>query len=291
MIKKAIILVIIGLFSYNSAFCQKQTKHEVSVWGMGGSSSLKYDLKVGSASGGASGGFGVGYTYFVSNMIGLNTGLEFGFYKGTAKLNEIKNSYETTDWEGKDFLFKSTISNYEETQNACLLNIPIMLHIQLPLEKESKFYAAGGIKIGLPISGTYKVKKGTIKNTGYYKFEDYEYDRPEELGFGTFQANETNEDFDLSTAIILSLETGIKWKLQEKLGLYTGIYFDYGLNDIGKEDRVNQFVEYNPASPRDFYQHSILTSQYITDTKTDSFTNKIIPVAFGVKVRLAFDLN
>lgn len=290
MIKKIALLTISGLFTCILAFSQNLTKHEVSVWAMGGSSALKYDLKIGKPEGSIGAGFGVGYTYFFSEKIGIGSGLEFAFYKATAKLNEVNNSYNTIDIQGKEFLFKSAVSNYEEDQNACLLNIPIMLHAQMPVGK-SKFYASGGVKIGLPISATYKVKNGTIKNSGYFEFEDEEYFEPEELGFGIFQANETNEDFDLNVAVILSLEAGLKWKLQENLGLYTGVYFDYGLNDIGKDERTNQFVEYNSKSPRDFRQNSILTSQFITDTKTDSFTNKIIPMSFGVKVRLAFNLN
>lgn len=50
------------------------------------------------------------------------------------------------------------------------------------------------------------------------------------MGFGTFE-NKTfkTEKLSLQTAVLLSAETGMKWKLNEALRLYSGIYFDYGL--------------------------------------------------------------
>jgi len=290
MIKKIIFLVISGLLTCSITFCQKLVKHEVSIWGTGGSSTLKYDLKIGKPEGSMGGAVGVGYTYFFAKNMGIGTGVELAFYKASAKLNRITNSYMAVDPEGEEFLFQSTVSGYKESQNATLLNIPIMLHLEFPMKK-SRFYAAGGLKIGIPIYTNYKVKNGTFKNTGYYEYEDHNYEGPEALGFGTFQANRSSKKIDLDVAAILALEAGFKWKLQGNPVLYTGVYFDYGLNDIGKDDCVKELIEYNSQSPREFIHNSMLTSQYVTDTHSDCFTNKIYPMAFGVKIRLAFNLN
>ena len=288
--EKNILLTIIVLFTCTTLFSQEPSRHEVSVWGMGGLSTLKYSLDIGSQKDKVGGGAGIGYTYLFSEKVGVSSGFEFALYNAQACLNSAVSSYMTKDMEDTNFLFKSTVSNYEETQKSTYLQIPVMLTLRFPVGKYH-FYTSAGLKVGIPLSSTYKATKGEVTNTGYYGYEDFEYQNVEELGFTTLKPKESNGDYDLNIAYILSLEAGMKWELKDNLSLYTGFYFDYGLNDIGKEERSRQFIEYAPMTPWDFVNNSILTSKFNLDNHNDSFTNKVAPMAAGVKIKLAFRLS
>jgi outer membrane protein OmpA-like peptidoglycan-associated protein len=91
----------------------------------------------------------------------------------------------------------------------------------------------------------------------------------------------------------------VKWRLNEKFSLYTGLFFDYGFNNIYKENsgfltkdqRIRtRFFEFDPMKA-EMTSNSILTSRYTHNGGNEqNFTNKISPIAFGVKVRLAINL-
>jgi hypothetical protein len=145
--------------------------------------------------------------------------------------------------------------------------------------------AVGG-KIGLPLSVSYNSSKTTIQNSGYYAEEDYEYTTQTFMGFGTFRGSSGN--LNLNLAIFASAETGVKLAMQDGYALYIGAYVDYGLTNIAKSSDPVPFHEYNTKNPSDFSVRSILESQYSQNGVYQSFTNKIVPLSAGIKLRLAF---
>lgn len=70
--------------------------------------------------------------------------------------------------------------------------------------------------------------------------------------------------------------------------MYTGIYLDYGLNDIQKKRIKNDFIVSHSSNPRDFSTNSVIYSKYKHEGKTGDFTNKIKTMAVGLKVSVAF---
>lgn len=266
-----------------------QNNQEVSVYGGGGLSTLKYKTVAGKQENGTGGQFGIDYTYFFSDKLGFSSGLEIALYNAKMQIDEFSDKYMVKDIDEDEFEFRTAVNNYEEKQNTAYLNIPLMLRFQTG--SNNKFYAAAGGKVGIPLGGSYKVNKSTIKNSGYYTYEDYEYTTQEFMGFGTFTDRNISDDIKFKMAFILSAELGMKWKLKEGLYLYTGAYIDYGLNDILNETKNKRFIEYNAVSPRDFILNGALASQYSNDNKTEAFIDKITPMAAGIKIRLAFDTN
>ena len=285
MIKKYILLAIVACLS--SLFMFSQTKQEFSVWGMGGLSTLTYDLDKGERKNGFGGGVGVGYTHFFSEQLGILGGLEVSLYNAKANLDKISTNYSVTDIEGENFDYRSAISNYTEKQNAFYLNVPIM--VQYLFGKDNRFYIAGGGKIGIPLTSKYKVEGATYQNSGYYEFEDKELTSPEYMGFGTFTDRKVDESMDLKVSFTVSAEAGLNWQLSAKQTLYTGFYCDYGLNNISKNSK-GYFVEYNTEKPVDFGVNSVLNSDYTQKGKGYQFTDKVIPLAVGIKIRLAFGI-
>ena len=283
-----LLAVLAGLLSCTAL--NAQSRHEFSFFAGGGLSDLKYDASAGKQKMDFGGQVGLGYQYFFCRNLGLGTGAEIALYNSVFNMDNLSTRYTTADMTGDNFEFRSTVSNYEEKQNAMLLQIPLMLQFQYG--GKHKFYIAAGGKAGIPLSGKYKSSSASIVNTGYYDYENYEYTTPEFMGFGTFTNKNAKGDLDFKTAFFASAEIGMKWRLSDKLSLYTGAYLDYGLNDIRKVETRHvtslQFVEYNTANPRDFAINSIVNSQYSRNGNMQSFTDKIIPMAAGIKLRLIF---
>lgn len=176
--------------------------------------------------------FGVGYTYFFTPNWGIGSGAEKAFYNSNNKHKEhILPSYTITDEDSNEVEIRRTAKGYKEEKNFVFLQIPLMLQYQQQYGEYHKFYAKAGTKICIPLSGKNKISADSLKISGYRKFEDYEYTIQTFKGFGTFENEQIKtEKLSLQTEVLLSAETGIKWKLNEALWLYSGIYFDYMLD-------------------------------------------------------------
>ncbi|MDR1761983.1 MAG: OmpA family protein, partial [Bacteroidales bacterium] len=118
--------------------------------------------------------------------------------------------------------------------------------------------------------------------------------RQHDLNYGTFTGNRVKGKFDVNLAYMGSLELGVKWALNSRFSLYTGVYADYTFNNTNKIN-TNTFLEYS-STRRDmesFVQNSVLTSQYnntnVNNRAPRSFVDKMRPVAVGIKVRLGIN--
>ncbi|GAB6008748.1 hypothetical protein [Dysgonomonas reticulitermitis] len=282
-LRKYILKIIVGLFF--STMLVAQTKQEISVYTGGGLSSLNYKTNIGVHKSLPGGMFGIGYQYFLTSKLGVKTGLELSGSNAKLSINTLSANSRANDG-ASDFEYRSKVSDYEEKQSSIFVSIPLMLQYNKGI-----LYGAIGGKIGIPISGKYNVTKSTYENSGYYAFENTEYTEQEFLGFGTFINQEEKGDIDLKMAYMLSVELGAKWNLTGNMYLYTGIYMDYGLNDINKEKETKAFIEYNTNDPENFIRNSAILSHYTQDEKTESITDmKIRPLNIGFKVSLAFGL-
>jgi len=271
-------LVLLGAWSLNA-----QIKHGITLSGFGGLSGLKYDVTAGSPKTGFGGGFGLGYQLFFSPEWGIGTGVEFALYSAKCDVDGMDVRYMTKDMENSSFEFRSKVSKYEETQNASLLQIPLMLQFQKG--DKNQFYAALGGKAGIPMSGKYKTPSMSIQNSGYFAEENYEYTTQQFMGFGAFNLPSANNELSFKTAFSLSAELGGKWELSEKFWFCAGVYLDYGLNSIADTGSL-PLIEYNRQSPKDFTVNSMLNSG-----NAKPFTDKITPIAVGVKLRLVFGIG
>ena len=272
------------------AIAQENIKQEFSFTGGLGLSTLKYDLDNGDSKQKFGGNIGIGYSYFFNESFGLNTGLEFSFLKSEANIIAISDRYMTTDSEGDSFELRSEVGNYEETQSAMYMNIPIMGQYQMNVEADHKFYAALGFKIGIPITSKYKTQGADLSTAGFYKQYDNTLleNHPME-GFGSFTSQAVDKKLDMKVAFMLAAEVGMKWYLTESLAFYTAAYIDYGLNDVSKR-HDDHFMLYNTVNPSKYINNSILTSEYTQNTNTEKFADKVIPMSIGLKLKFAFKM-
>ncbi len=260
-------------------------RHEITIGLGGGLSTLNYDITDGSRTNGFGGQAGLGYMFFFSRHWGIGTGIDINLFTAKAKLNNgFGGSYNTTVQNGlipnDNFVFNYNLSDYEETQQAWYLSIPLMLQFQTT--GKHKFYIAGGGKIAFPVSTTYNADSYTLQTNGVFP-DGRTYDDLPQYGLGKFDKS-SKGDLDLDLVYFVSLETGVKWGLCKKNSLYTGVYFDYGLNNIQKISEKD-FVEYTGNT--DIKTNSAIQS----NVNGTNLVDKISPLALGIKVKYAFGLG
>jgi hypothetical protein len=265
------------VISQNTETSATKSKHEFSVYAALGMYNLSYKFDAGSVSGGFGNGAGLGYTYHISDKFGITTGAGYSLYAGKAASDGFSGEYNAPDDVGDDFRFGYTVTGYEETQSAALLTIPVMAQYSVPLGSGStSFYAAGGLQFGIPISAKATITPGSVTTNGYYAYENQLYENlPLHAFVDGLAPPKSKNDIDLGLATILSLEAGLRFSLSEKLGLYTGLFFDYGLNNIQKTNN-KEVVGYHP-SPSQFKYNSVLNTRMV---------DKINLMNVGVKIKL-----
>jgi len=220
---------------------------------------------------------------------GIHVGLGLGLYNAKAKLNNAKEEIVTAnlrDPDGDRFNLFTTLSGYEETQTAMFLNIPVMAQFNI-----NSIYVMGGIKTGIPLNGKYKSNVVNLSNKAQYiGLGNVTATAPEFVGFGEFKDQKYDGDIDLGVNVALALEAGMNWSIGDNLLLYGGIYFDYGLNNISKDEKL-KFIDYSAGTSSkpesSFIANSVLSS-YANDRTSIAFTDKVNTMAVGIKLRLAF---
>jgi hypothetical protein len=264
----------------------QQPVHELSLYGSGGLSTLRYKLSLGDRSGSMGTVFGMGYTYSMAKdwltdaeklyneRWGIHTGIEFASYNAKAKIKDAELiTNNLIDSDGDAFDLYTELSGYSENQRAIMLNIPVMAVFQI-----SKFYAMGGFKFGIPPVRKFKSNNLLFNNEANYD-QWYNWAKTQTFaGYGAFSDKNSQGNFKLGMSVIFALEAGMNWRINENFSVYAGAYFDYGLNNLAK-DRNLSFIRYNFNNPENFSTNSVLSS----------YTDKIKIMAAGIKVRIAMD--
>lgn len=282
--KRITLLLAATIITAGSVSAQvfKRQRHELSLHAGGGFSTLQYDLQTGKHANGIGLNAGGGYTYFLLPRLGVRTGLEISQYRSSATLSDFSESYDVKGATTADnYTFSYTLAKYQETQQSLYLNIPLMLQVQTG--RKYIMYAAFGGKACFPIKATAKTKKYDLATKGYFPTEGRTYDDLPQYGFGTYEYLKRKTGLDnLKLHYMASAELGLKWKVLEKNDLYTGLYADYGLNNIQSvNDKTfvkNTLVADKPAmSP-------LIESRVAGVPETEM----IRPLAIGLKLRFTF---
>ena len=292
--KKLIIAIVIGFSSF-AAFGQNlPNRHEVSIWGAGGISSLQYKPSYGDHKIGFGGMAGIGYHYFFNQEWSLGIGVEYSILNSKSKYDLFEDVYNTVDNTSTMYLRIHTEgTDFKQKQQAGYINIPLMVRYQTKeLWEGYTLYAAFGPKVGIPVNSSFE-SEGVITTKGYRldlgsgePITSDPYINMPHRGFGTYDYKSDGE-LDLKLNYILSLEAGVKWEFNNNWGLYTGLYFDYGLNNIiNKSDEVSRFIHYDKENPAEYASNSIFDSKH--SLENIDYVDKVKTVSFGVKAQLAF---
>jgi len=237
----------------------EQGVHELSLHAFMGASKIDYPDAGGTM---FSPGFGAGFSYnffFLPKWsVLIGGGIQLFNNRGTdvnADFNSDKDGpIETNDFAaGGDqpvYLYYE-FNDYKETQWSLMFMIPVMLQYQSNEYRNKALYYAAGLKLGFPFAGAYQGRARQGRICGYYPgyygepeagmnfetcnnkyFGDNASPVSEEMGFGDFGSVNSNSKLKLGSAFFAAAEAGIKWRLYNKLAIYTGFWMDWGLNDV-----------------------------------------------------------
>ncbi|WP_313377205.1 hypothetical protein [Chishuiella sp.] len=254
---------------------------QISILANAGMQGLSYNIDDGNNTLKLGARIGVGYTYFLNYHLAIITGLELGTYSNKTTLNNSVYSSDEIDTDGELFEFRVKTKGYKEENQFNALSIPLML--QYRTIGDTQFYFNGGGRIFLPFGQKSTITMNQLQLTGFYSDVNAElFDIPNH-GFETFDNWKSTSNTKLNTAFALSAETGLSFELDDNIRLYTGIYIDYGLNDMQKKQQIKaniSLINYNDAGYNDKQFNSIL--------KTNRITDQTKLMAYGIQLKLEF---
>lgn len=272
--------IIIGLLPLFSLTTKAQ---EVTIKLNAGPSGILYDSSEGNGKSKMGFGLGVGYTYFLNNHWGIATGIEGQYSQNSFNLNNglTLSSYEVDD-QTSAFEYRVSPLN-KEKQHFVSLVIPILVQFRTAISQNTAFYIGAGGKFLLPGKLTVKASADEIQASGYYPDMDLQIDDLPSHGFGKVSNWEDKTTTNLSPSFLLSAETGLNVKLKGNLNLYTGVYVDYGLNDLAKKTENKNLVSYALNDVSMIQANSVAGNKNIVQ-HSNFF-------AAGIELKLAFSLN
>ena len=272
-------------------------KHEFSISGFGGLSTLNYKVNIPQnpyidgvdRKMGLGGGVGLDWTYHFSKHWGLRLGVQAALYNAKAKKDFTLNGIYMRDQALIDIDCK-----LQEKQRAVYAQIPLMVQWMTPAGK-NHFYVALGGKFGMRLWDNYKqiVDAKATYHPVYNAPTRAAYD-PEREIHESYRGTIGLKRFD----VMGSAEVGMRWTLGNGVGLYTGLYFDYGfLNTAPKAKGVSATMgEFDVEDVRDM---SILSAELrgipqsqdrtVAPTTTNfRLVDKVHKMAGGLVLRLSF---
>ena len=271
-------------------------KHEFSISGFGGLSTLNYKVNIPQnpyidgvdRKMGLGGGVGLDWTYHFSKHWGLRLGVQAALYNAKAKKDFTLNGIYMRDQALIDIDGK-----LQEKQRAVYAQVPLMVQWMTPAGK-NHFYVALGGKFGMRLWDNYKqmVDAKPTYHPVYNAPTRAAYD-PEGI-HESYRGTIGLKRFD----VMGSAEVGMRWTLGNGVGLYTGLYFDYGfLNTAPKAKGVSATMDgFDVSDVRDM---SILSAELrgipqsqdrtVAPTTTNfRLVDKVHKMAGGLVLRLSF---
>ena len=223
---------------------------------------------------------GVGYTYFIDNHFGIVTGAEVGIYRNSSTLeDQLFTSYEV-DSENDAFEYRIKTTGYEEQSHFYAGSIPLMF--QYRTAGETQFYINGGCRIYIPFSQKTTITVKELKMSGYYADTNVVLEDMSNFGFVTLKnwKGETEPKLDIGFGI--SGEMGLSFNFSDRVRLYTGIYVDYGLNEMRKSNLGldKPLINYNDKEYNKNAANGIL--------ETSTLVDKANLLGYGIQLRLGF---
>jgi outer membrane protein OmpA-like peptidoglycan-associated protein len=286
----------------------EQGKHEISLHTFMGASKINYpDVGGTKFSPGFGAGFSYSYFFLPKWSFLLGGGIQLFNNRGTNvdkdfssdKFGPLETNDTPVDGHDKVLLYYDFLG-YSETQWSLMFTIPLMFQYQSNESRNKALYYALGVKLGMPFAGSYEGKVESAKVCGYYptlwgdptpgyNFNncitpgDGYYDEYQNSGFGDFGKVSARQKMKLGTAFFASGEAGVKWRIYNKLAVYTGFWLDYALNDVAME-AINAPFTWTPTQGN--------SEDKVTPKADIAFGSRAngaaFPLALGFTVRFAF---
>lgn len=99
---------------------------------------------------------------------GISTGLGFSTFQGGIVLNE-NYAFPAIDSEGDPYELRVKVQNWNERQHIYYINIPLSVFYQQKPRLGSGWITSLGLKLYMPLAGSYNVPTGGLTTAGYYE--------------------------------------------------------------------------------------------------------------------------
>ena len=194
------------------------------------------------------------YRHFFNDYIGLGTGLGVAFFNSYGKISSYdeKNTYANGD------ILATHFQSWEEKQKYAQLEIPIGFYYRNNITYSVDFLTGFGVKVGFPVRHTYEVTEGSMSRSLYLQESNTTNDLETNYSLLDFEGDITTK----KTTCSFFLDFGLTKWFSSKLGLYAGLYINYGFTDV-----VDAKSDKKIFSPEGVYT-TMLESDQITKVGT-----------------------
>jgi hypothetical protein len=178
-----LLLVIILLGAGNLQ--AQEAKHYLNFDLGSGVHNLKYDLPNGKVKNQYGYSASMGYTYFFDQQWGLGSGVGVQSYGANPILN-YTSATPAIDEKGDPYEFRNNYTNWQETQKALFVEVPLTVQFRHSLSKKLGLLVSVGAKVSIPVSSTYETTGGEMVASGYYSQWDAELYGLPQHGLGNY---------------------------------------------------------------------------------------------------------
>jgi len=185
-----------------------------------------------------------------------------------------------------------TYLNYTEIYKSMYVSIPIMFQFQTRQKqywnwrqnKKPAFYAMGGVKVFFLVDNKYETRVSELTNKAYYTELKNWAATQSFAGLGTLKGEReegwnAKDKLDFGVMAMFAFETGIKWRIDKTIFLYTGAYLDVALNDPNKKSRI------------EYKNEGEMPNKEIRNLTLYQVSNRTTALVVGIKLRFAFIKN
>ena len=227
------IIILASLIT--SLFIQAQeTGNYLHLNAGGGLNNLSYTLHDGTQSGQTGYTVNLAFSHFFTTQWGIQTGIGIQSFSTLSTLN-LTESTPAIDSDEDMYFFKSNFKNWQENQQVLFFEIPLTGQFKHRFNSKFGLLATAGAKVSIPIHVNYKTTGGEIVASGYYPQWNIELTDIPEQGFKTVTQSYSGK-YSFKPSYMAIAELGGIYRISEKIDLYAGAYFNYGLNNILKPD-------------------------------------------------------
>jgi OmpA-OmpF porin, OOP family len=239
----------------------------------GGQHNLSYSLKDGIQTPESGFTANVAFTHYFTPKLGLLSGVGIQTFGSVSTLN-LTESTPAIDSDMDIYVHNAKFNNWQEKQQVLFVEIPVAGQFKHRINDKINLQLTLGAKLSLPLSSTFKTTGGELITSGYYPQYNIELTDLPNHGFSTITQSFSGKN-KLNPLFSAISKLGLSYKLTEKIDIYAGGYFNYGLNNILKADTKLLYQQGGT------YNSVFQTNQ----------TTSIKPVAFGFELGLNVEIG
>jgi OOP family OmpA-OmpF porin len=245
----------------------------------GGLQGTQYTLQNGQTKPLPAASLGLSYIFWLSNRLGLHTGVMGGLYRTQASLQDgaVFTSYQVDD-AGSAFQYNVKTEGYKETQRFFAASIPLLLQYHTTGADKQWYIEAGG-KVVVPFNSSVQISAQQLSLSGYYPDFNLNVSNLPQHGFGALKGWNGNATSVFKPAAALSAATGLIFRISPGTRLYTGLYLDYGLTDLKEKNGTMTLLTYSSTGINGTHANGVLAMPN---------ASQVTLLSFGLQVRLSF---